>query len=41
MQNLTQHLEKKIAVYDEFWWRKSRNTERDIYPGRPDISFQI
>ena len=28
--------EKKLALYNEFWWRKSRNTERDIYPEPPD-----
>ena len=30
------YFEKELAVY-EFWRRKSRSTERDIYPGQLDI----
>ena len=34
MHNLIPRLSKKkrLVLYDEFWRRKSKNTETDIYP---------
>ena len=41
MQNLILRLlKKRLALYDEFWQRKSRNTETDISHGPPDIRLE-